>query len=86
MRARAPSTLRLTPRKRLVTTGGETDETDSGADFSPGRAAARVRSFHSATIFLTGASGDLGEVCGPQALCNPDGAAMEVCVNVPVSE
>jgi hypothetical protein len=29
-RARAPSTLRLTPHKPLVSTGGETDETDSG--------------------------------------------------------
>jgi hypothetical protein len=82
-RARAPSTLRLIPRKPFVSTGGETDETDSGANFSPGRAAAGVRSFHNATIFLTEASGDRGEVCG---LRNPDGGVMEVRVNVPVSE
>jgi hypothetical protein len=55
-RARAPSTLRLTPRKPSVSTGGETDETD--ADFSPARAAAGVHSFHDAMIFLTEASGD----------------------------
>jgi hypothetical protein len=67
----------------LVSPGGETDDTDLGADFSPGRAAAGVRSFHNATIFLTEASGDRGEVCG---LHNPDGGAMEVRVNVPVSE
>ena len=56
---RAPSTLRLTPRKPLVSTGREADETD--ADFSPGRAAAGVRSFHNTTIFLTEASGDRGK-------------------------
>lgn len=49
-------------------------------DFSPGRAAAGVRSFHNATIFLTEAS---GEVCG---LRNPDGRVTEVRVNVSVSE
>jgi hypothetical protein len=84
-RARAPSTLRLTPRKPsvLVSTGRKTDETD--AKFSPGRAAARVCSFHNATIFLTEAGGesDRGEVCGPR---NPDGGVMEVRVNVSVSE
>ena len=82
-RARAPSTLRLTPRKPSASTGGQTDETDSGADFSPDRAAAGVRSFHNTMIFLTEVSGDRGEVCG---LCNPDGGVMEVRVNVPVSE
>ena len=82
-RARAPSTLRLIPRKPSVSTDGETDETDSAADFSPGRVTAGVRSFHSATIFLTEASGDRGEVCG---LRNPDGGVMEVRMNVPVSE
>jgi hypothetical protein len=82
-RARAPSTLRLIPRKPSVSTDGETDETDSATDFSPGRAAAGVRSFHNATIFRTEASGDRGEVCG---LRNPDGGVMEVRVNEPVSE
>ena len=82
-RARAPSALRLTPRKPSVSSDGETDKTDSAADFSPGRAAAGVRSFHNATMFLTEASGDRGEVCG---LRNPDGGVTEVRVNVPVSE
>ena len=82
-RARAPSTLRLIPRKPSVSIDGETDETDSGADFSPDRAAVGVRSFHNATIFLTEASGDRGEVCG---LRNPDGGVTGVRVNVPVLE
>ena len=82
-RARAPSTLRLIPRKPSVSIDGDTDETDSGADFSPDRAADGVRSFHNATIFLTEASGDRGEVCG---LRNPDGGVTGVRVNVPVLE
>src|ERR1700735_572965 len=60
-RARAPSTLRLIPRNPSVSNGGETDEIDSAADFSPGRAAAGVCSFHNATMFLTEVSGDRGE-------------------------
>ena len=81
--ARAPSTLRLIPRKPSVSNDRETDETDSGADFSPDRAADGVRSFRKATIFLTEASGDRGEVCG---LCNPDSGVTGVHVNVPVLE
>ena len=53
-----------------VSTDGETDETDSAADFYPGRMAAGVRFFHNATIFLTQASGDGRKICG---LGNPDG-------------
>lgn len=61
-RARAPSTLRLTPCKPSISTGGEADETDSAVDFSPDLTTVGVRSFHNATIFLTEASGDRGEV------------------------
>jgi hypothetical protein len=79
-RARAPSTLRLIPRTPSASTDGGTD---SAADFSSGRAEARVRSLDNATILLTEASGDQGEVCG---LRNPDGVVTKVSVNVPVSE
>ena len=58
------------PSDPSQSTDGETDETDSAADFFPGRMAAGVLSFHNATIFLTEASGEGGKICG---LGNPDG-------------
>jgi hypothetical protein len=44
--------------------GGDTEVTDPSGDFSSCLGDAGVRSFHKATIFLTDASGDLGDVCG----------------------
>jgi hypothetical protein len=63
--ARAPSTRRRIPyRPSFSVWGGETEETEPGADFSPVRPAAGVRSFHRLTIFRTDVSGERGDVWG----------------------
>src|SRR5271168_3621526 len=68
-RARAPSTLCLTPCKPSVSTDRETDEIDSAAG-SP--SALGVRSFHNAPTFLTKASGVFAESWVRR---NPEGGA-----------
>ena len=64
--ARAPSTRRRIPYRpsfsEFAAGGGEAEEIEPGADLSPVRPAAGVRSFHRLTIFRTDVSGDRGDV------------------------
>ena len=77
-RSRAPLSCRRIPDRLsfspVCTYGGDTD--DAG-DFSPGRVG--VRSFHSATMLRTDASGDRGDVCGRR---NPLVGVTDVRVSV----
>jgi hypothetical protein len=75
--------LLLMPKSPSPSGGGETLVAEPGAEDFPVRAADGVRSFHSATILRTEASGERGEVCGRRRV-EVGVVRVLVPVNVPV--